>query len=108
LSRRTGAELGTPAALPAFALSLALAATVLGGIGNQLSRQVEEHRDTFAAELTDDPRALIDLQRRLAIANVSDPDPPGIVTALLRTHPTTIERIGPAGAWGGGGGAWRE
>jgi STE24 endopeptidase len=99
LSRRTGAELGTPAALPAFALSLALAATVLGVIGNQLSRQVEEAADTFALELTDDPQALIDLQRRLAIANVSDPDPPGIVTALLRTHPTTIERIGAAVAW---------
>jgi STE24 endopeptidase len=99
LARRTGADPGTPAALPAFALSLALAATVLGVIGNQLSRQVEEAADTFALELTDDPKALIDLQRRLAIANVADPDPPGIVTALLRTHPTTVERIGAAVAW---------
>jgi STE24 endopeptidase len=99
LARRSGADPGTPAALPAFALSLSLAVFVLGLIGNQLSRQVEEAADTFALELTDDPRALIDLQKRLAVANVADPDPPGIVTNLLRTHPPTIERIGAAVAW---------
>jgi STE24 endopeptidase len=99
LARRGGAEPDAPAALPAFALALALAATVLGVIGNQLSREVEESADRFALQLTDDPGALIDLQRRLAIANVSDPDPPGVVRALLRTHPTTTERIGAAAAW---------
>jgi STE24 endopeptidase len=99
LARRSGAEPGTPAALPAFALSLALAAFVLGVIGNQLSRKVEASADTFALGLTNDPDALIDLQRRLGVTNVSDPDPPGIVTELLRTHPPTIERIGAAEAW---------
>jgi STE24 endopeptidase len=99
LARRQGADPGTPAALPAFALALALTAFVVGLIGNQLSRQVEESADIYALELTDDPEALIDLQRRLADANLADPDPPGIVTALLRTHPPTIERIGAAVAW---------
>jgi STE24 endopeptidase len=99
LARRSDAEPGTPAALPAFALSLALATFVLGVIGNQLSRKIEASADTFALELTDDPEALIDLQRRLAVTNVGDPDPPGIVTNLLRTHPPTIERIGAAEAW---------
>lgn len=99
LSRRSGAEPGTPASLPAYALALVLAVTVLGVIGNQLSREIEASADQFALELTDDPDALIALQRRLAIANVSDPDPPGAVKALLRTHPPTIERIGAAEAW---------
>jgi STE24 endopeptidase len=99
LARRAGEEPGTPAALPAFALGLAIAAFVLGLIGNQLSRQVEESADTFALELTADPEALIDLQRRLSVANVGDPDPPGLVTNLLRTHPPTIDRIGAAEAW---------
>jgi STE24 endopeptidase len=99
LARRTGADPGTPAAVPAFALSLALAAFVIGVIGNQLSRQVEESSDTFALELTDDPDAMIDLQRRLAETNVADPDPPGLYAALFRTHPSTIERIGAAEAW---------
>ncbi|MGH2994554.1 MAG: M48 family metalloprotease, partial [Solirubrobacterales bacterium] len=99
LARRSGADPGTPAALPAFALALTVATFVLGLVGNQLSREVEESADAFALELTDDPDALIDLQRRLAVANVGDPDPPGIVINLLRTHPPTIERIGAAEAW---------
>jgi STE24 endopeptidase len=99
LARRSGAGPDTPAGLPAFALSLAVAAFVLGLIGNQLSREIEASADTFALELTDDPEALIDLQRRLAVTNVGDPDPPGIVTNLLRTHPPTIDRIGAAEAW---------
>jgi STE24 endopeptidase len=99
LARRSGAEPDTPAGLPAFALSLAIAAFVIGLIGNQLSREIEASADTFALELTDDPEALIDLQRRLAVTNVGDPDPPGIVTNLLRTHPPTIDRIGAAEAW---------
>lgn len=99
LARRAGADPATPAALPAFALSLAIATLALGVIGNQLSRKVEAAADTYALELTDDPDALIDLQRRLAVANVSEPDPPALVTELLRTHPSTIERIGAAEAW---------
>jgi Zn-dependent protease with chaperone function len=99
LARRTDADLATPAGLPALALALALTSFVLGIIGNQLSREIEASADTFALELTNDPDALIDLQRRLAVANVADPDPPGIVTELLRTHPPTIDRIGAAEAW---------
>ena len=99
LARREGAEPGLPASLPAYALALTLAVTVLGVIGNQLSREIEASADDFALQLTDDPRALISLQRGLAINNVSDPDPPGAVKELLRTHPSTMERIGAAEAW---------
>jgi STE24 endopeptidase len=67
--------------------------------GNQLSRRVEASADTFALRLTHDPKALIQVQRRLADSSVADPDPPGIVTALTGTHPTTVERIGAALAY---------
>ena len=60
---------------------------------------MEASADTFALELTHDPRALIQVQRRLAIENVANPDPPAIVTALVRTHPSTIDRIGAAIAY---------
>ena len=93
------AEPGTPAALPAYVLALILATTGIGIAGNQLSRAVEARADAFALELTDDPQGLIDLQRRLAERNLSDPDPPGWATALLATHPTTLERIGAALAY---------
>ena len=67
-------------------------------ISNQLSRAVERRADAFALELTNEPETQIAFQRRIAIKNVSDPDPPGWVTFLLGTHPPTIERIGQAEA----------
>ena len=76
-----------------------VAALVLGVAGNQLSRQVEASADTFALQLTHDPQALIQVQRRLALSSVADPDPPGIVTALIGTHPSTVDRIGAAVAY---------
>ena len=70
---RAGVERTAPAALPAYFLGLALAALVLGVPGNQLSRRVEASADTFALRLTHDPRALIEVQRRLALSSVSNP-----------------------------------
>jgi STE24 endopeptidase len=99
LVRRAGAAPGTAAALPAYALGLSIAIFVLNVPGNQLSRQVEASADTFALELTDDPEALIDVQQRLAAANLSDPDPPDAFTFLFGTHPPTVERIGAAVAY---------
>jgi STE24 endopeptidase len=99
LARRAGAEPGSTVALPAYLLALALASTVIGVAGNQLSREVEARADAFAVELTEDPTTMIDLQLRLAEANIADPAPPGIVTFLLRTHPPTVERIGIARAY---------
>ena len=72
---------------------------ILGVPGNQLSRRVEASADAFALRLTQDPRALIEVQRRLALSNVADPDPSGMVTALIGTHPSTMDRIGAAVAY---------
>src|SRR5207247_2694472 len=99
LTRRAGIDPGTPAALPAYALAIGVTSLVLTIPGDQLSRQVEASADTFALRLTHDPKALVSLQRRLAISNVANPDPPGIVTALVGTHPPTIDRIGAAVAY---------
>jgi STE24 endopeptidase len=96
---RAGFDPRSPSALPAYALGLMLASLALGIVGNQLSRRIEAGADTFALKLTDDPRSLIEVQRRLAIVNVANPDPPDVVTALLGSHPPTIERIGAAVAF---------
>jgi STE24 endopeptidase len=102
LGRRSGAEPGQPASLPALAVALTVTSFAIGVVGNQLSRAVEARADTFALELTDDPESLIGLQTRLAKTNVSDPDPPGAVSFLLGSHPTALERIGAAKAWAEG------
>lgn len=96
LAARSGAGPGQVAALPAYALALAIATLVLGIVGNQLSRAVEERADRFALELTDDPAGLIDLQQQLAERNLSDPEPPRWSRLLFATHPSTVERIGVA------------
>ncbi len=96
IATRRGVSPGTPLAVPIFALPLVLVAFALGLVGNHLSREVERAADRFALELTDDPGALIDLQRDLALANRTDPGPFGAIEEALRTHPSTVERIGAA------------
>jgi STE24 endopeptidase len=88
--------LGRPAAVPAVALAIALVVPAITFISNALSREVEARADRYAMELTGDPNDLIAFQRRISVQNVSDPDPPGWVHALLGTHPTAVERIGQA------------
>jgi STE24 endopeptidase len=93
-----GAALG-PRAVPAVALSLAVVVPVITVISNELSRDVERRADAFSLDLTHDPDTFIAFQRRIAVKNVSDPDPPELVHILLGTHPTTLERIGQAEAF---------
>ena len=96
--RREGlADPGTkpgPAVLPAVALALAVVSFGLGAASNVLSRQVEARADAFSLRLTEDPAAFVQLERRLALRNISDPDPPALLHARFGTHPTTAERIG--------------
>ena len=88
------AEEPGPLVVPALALSLAIVSFGVTIVSNQLSRRVEARADSYALRLTDEPEPFIDFQRRIAIRNVSDPDPPEWLHTLLGTHPTTIERIG--------------
>jgi STE24 endopeptidase len=90
-----GQERGA-AVVPAVALSVALLVPAVTAISNQLSRAVETRADAFAMRLTGDPAALVAFQRRIAVQNVADPDPPRVVRLLLGTHPTTMQRIGHA------------
>jgi STE24 endopeptidase len=87
---------GPVVAVPAVALAIAVLVPAVSAISNQLSRQVEARADRFSMELTRDPPELIAFQRRIAVQNVADPDPPGWVTFLLATHPTSMQRIGQA------------
>ncbi len=83
-----------PAAVPALALGLALVVPAVTVVSNQLSRRVEARADSYALSLTREPEPFIRFEQRIAVRNVSDPDPPAWRTALLATHPPTIDRIG--------------
>jgi STE24 endopeptidase len=99
LSRSISSELDTPAALPTLALAAALVAAPLGLIGNRLSRALERRADAYSLALSDAPEAFISFERAIALQNVADLRPPRWVTALLATHPSTLERIGAAVAY---------
>jgi STE24 endopeptidase len=96
-----GGEPG-PSALPALALSIAIVSLPVTTISNQLSRRIEARADSFSLRLTEAPEPFVSFERRITLRNVSDPDPPDLVHALLGTHPTTMERIGIAKAFEAG------
>jgi STE24 endopeptidase len=83
-----------PAVLPALALSLVVMTTTITTISNQLSRRIEARADSYALTLTGEPDPFIAFEKRIALRNLSDPDPPGWQTQLLATHPPTMDRIG--------------
>lgn len=99
LAARRGHLAGEVGALPGFAFAIVAVVTVATMLGNPLSREIERAADRYALELTGDAQGLIDLQRRISIRNLSDPDPPGWVQTILRTHPPAIERIEAAEAF---------
>ena len=71
-------------------------------IASRLSRAIERRADAVALELTEAPEAFISFERRIALQNVADLDPPRLVSSLLATHPPTAERIGAAVAFQAG------
>jgi STE24 endopeptidase len=83
-----------PVVLPAVALSVTLVSLLFGSASNILSRQVEARADAFALRLAGDPAAFEDFEKRIAVRNISDPNPPAITQFLFGTHPTTVQRIG--------------
>jgi STE24 endopeptidase len=83
-----------PAALPAIALAIAIASFGFTAASNVLSREVEASADAFSLRLTNDPGSFIQFEQRLAVHNISDPDPPNVWQVLFGTHPTTLQRIG--------------
>ena len=85
--------------VPALALAVAIVVPVLSIVSNQLSRRVEARADAFSLQLTREPETFVAFQRRIAIQNVSDVDPPALFRLAFGTHPTTMERIGMAEAF---------
>ena len=95
---RSGRGAG-PAVVPAAALSIAIVSFVLNIPGNAMSRPVEQSADGHALDLDRDPAAFIAVERKLALQNLGDPNPPDWVQFVFGTHPKTVERIGYALTW---------
>jgi STE24 endopeptidase len=89
---------GRDPTVPALAGALLVVAIPVGIVSNGLSRAIETRADVYALKTTGDTKAFIGFQKRIAIQNVSDPDPPRWESLLLGTHPSTVQRIGLATA----------
>jgi STE24 endopeptidase len=87
---------GDPRVVPLVLLVLWLLEVAALPFETWLSRRWERSADRFALELTGDGEALEQMHRRLALANLSDLDPPPLLYTLLFTHPTPPERIAAA------------
>ncbi|MER7765427.1 M48 family metalloprotease [Kitasatospora sp. NPDC096140] len=88
-----------PRALPLLAALAALLGALSGPVQCAVSRRIEARADRHALELTGDAEQFVAMQRRLALANVSDVDPPRLLGLLFATHPSATRRIAAARAW---------
>ena len=94
LLRRAGVTGVGDGRVVALLLLLIAVGTQLAGPGaNLVSRRIEARADVHALALTGDPTTFERVQRRLALANLSDLDPDPLAYALFSTHPSTTERI---------------
>src|SRR3712207_152298 len=100
LLRRAGADSpGDPRVVPLVLLLVALGTLLSTPVQNLVSRQIEARADLHALELTRDPEAFIQMQRRLAATNLSDPDPPAAWHWFFGSHPTSAQRVAFALDW---------
>jgi STE24 endopeptidase len=100
LLRRAGADsVGDPRVVPLVLFLVAVGSLVSGPVQNLVSRHVEARADVHALDLTDDPGTFIEMQRRLARTNLSDPDPPAAWQWFFGSHPTLAQRVALAEDW---------
>ncbi|WP_235737495.1 M48 family metalloprotease [Nocardioides alcanivorans] len=100
--RRTGTDGVTGAAVVPLVLALVAVGTLLASpVESGISRKIETRADVVALESTRDPDALIALQQHLCIRAVCDPTPVGWAQWWFGSHPTALERIAIARAFGG-------
>ncbi|MFE9425052.1 M48 family metalloprotease [Kitasatospora sp. NPDC006697] len=92
-------DVADPRSLPLLAACAALLGALGGPPQAAVSRRIEARADRHALDLTRDPEQFIAMQRRLALTNVADVDPPRLLELLFASHPSTARRIAAARAW---------
>lgn len=99
LLRRAGVEsLTDPRAIGLLLAVAAVVGLVSTPVQAYVSRLIEARADAHALALTGDPATFEQMQKRLTLVNLADPDPPAWEQTLFGSHPTTVERIAAARA----------
>ena len=84
---------GDYAAIPALLLTFAVISFASNPVVNALSRHVEHQADEYGLQVTRNPKAMAEAFVALSEQNLSDPQPPKLITLLLGSHPPLNERI---------------
>lgn len=97
LLKRAGVEsIAEPRAIGLLLAIAAVAGLFAAPAQAFVSRLIEARADQHALELTRDPETFEQMQARLSLNNLGDPDPPAWEQFLFGSHPTTVERIAHA------------
>lgn len=92
-------SLREPRAIGLLLAIAAIAGLVATPLQAYVSRLIEARADQHALVLTEDPATFEEMQKRLSLTNLAEPDPPAWEQALFGSHPTTVERIAAARAF---------
>ena len=87
------------AVVPAVLAFVALGSFLALPVQNVVSRAVEARADVHALQLTGDTDVFVAAQRRLAVSNLADPDPPALLYVWFASHPTVSQRLALAADW---------
>jgi STE24 endopeptidase len=100
LLQRSGAGgAGDPAVVALLVTLTSYGAFLVMPVENLVSRHIEARADVHSLDLTHDPAGVVDLERRLAITNLSQLQPNRWLYAWFGSHPTTVDRIEGAREW---------
>lgn len=99
LDRAGVSSLGDARAVALVFALIALLTAVSGPGQNLVSRRIETRADVHALNLTREPTAMVAMQRRLSVTNLSDLSPSPLVFGLFSTHPTAPQRTALARDW---------
>jgi len=97
LLRRAGvADAGDPRSIGLILAVLGVVGLLAMPVQTLISRRIEARADEHSLELTRDPETFIQVERRLAVKNLSDLDPHPIIYVMFASHPTAPQRIAQA------------
>ena len=88
-----------PRVVPFVLLLAAAGGLVTQPFGVALSRRWERAADVESIRLTGDPSGFTEMERNLALANLTELDPSPLAYLLFHTHPAPAERIASAGSY---------
>ncbi len=87
-------------AAPVLVACAMTAVVMLIPVQNLISRRIESEADWVGLRATHDPAGMEQLQRRLALRDLSNPSPPRWAEWLLFDHPPVMQRIAVARSYG--------